>query len=62
MRLKDYLRLEREKPENFAERVGVTIHAVRKWSRGERVPRPATIKKIYQITKGAITSADWLGA
>lgn len=61
MLLKDYLRLERERPEDFASRVGVTIHAVRKWCRRERMPRPATIKKIQQITKGAVTPNDWLG-
>lgn len=61
MQLKDYLKLERESPWDFAKRLGVTIHAVRKWCRRERVPRPHTIKKIQQITKGAVTPNDWMG-
>lgn len=60
MQLRDYLRLERESPHRFAERTGVTIHAIRKWVRRERVPRPATIVKIETATKGAVTANDWL--
>jgi DNA-binding transcriptional regulator YdaS (Cro superfamily) len=60
MQLKDYLRLEEESALEFAGRVGVTIFAVRKWVRGERIPRPATIMKIKKATKGAVTPEDWM--
>jgi DNA-binding transcriptional regulator YdaS (Cro superfamily) len=60
MQLRDYLRLEKEKAESFSVRVGVTVFAVRKWVRGERVPRPATIMKIKKATKGKVTAEDWM--
>jgi DNA-binding transcriptional regulator YiaG len=60
MQLKDYLRLERESAKDFAKRAGVTVHAVRKWIRKERMPRPHKIVKIKLVTKGAVTESDWL--
>jgi DNA-binding transcriptional regulator YdaS (Cro superfamily) len=60
MQLKDYLRLEEETAESFGYRVGVSIYAVRKWVRSERIPRPATIMRIKRATKGAVTAEDWM--
>lgn len=60
MQLRDYLRLEGEQPFDFAQRTGVTIHAVRKWIDRTRTPRPSTILKIQEVTKGAVTANDWL--
>jgi len=60
MQLKDYLELEQETAEQFAARVEVTKFAVRKWVRGERIPRPSTIVRIKKATKGAVTAEDWM--
>lgn len=63
MKLRDYLRVGDEKTaREFARKAGVSIHAVRKWVRDERVPRPRTIMKIKKITKGAVTPEDWMMA
>lgn len=35
-------------------------YAVRKWKYGERRPRPHTILRIQEITKGAVTLQDFL--
>jgi hypothetical protein len=43
-----------------ARAFGVSIFAVKKWLRGERVPRPKTQTKIKRITKGSVTAEDWL--
>lgn len=60
MQLRDYLQLEGETARQFSKRIGVTIHAIRKWVRGERVPRPRTMVKIRKLTKGAVTPDDWM--
>ena len=38
----------------------VSTHAVIKWLRKERIPRPQTQKKIKKITRGAVTPMDWI--
>lgn len=38
----------------------VSIFAVRKWLRGERIPRPAIQRKIKKITRGDVTPSDWI--
>ena len=43
-----------------ARAFGVSIHAVRKWLRGERIPRTAMQSKIRKITKGQVDGSDWL--
>lgn len=37
-----------------------SIHAVRKWLRGDRTPRPATQAKIKKLTDGLVTGDDWI--
>ena len=60
MQLKRYLSKSGEDPGVFSEKVGVTIYAMRKWLRGERIPRPETIMKIKKATDGLVTAEDWI--
>lgn len=60
MRLQEYLKEHGEKPLEFAERIGVSIHAIRKWISKERIPRPETQALINKITKGVVTPNDWV--
>lgn len=44
----------------FAEKVGnVSISGVIKWLRGERLPRPRQMQRIFEITQGRVTADDF---
>jgi transcriptional regulator with XRE-family HTH domain len=45
----------------LAAQVGVGREAVRKWVRGERIPRPKQMRRIARITKGKVGPADFYG-
>lgn len=60
MRLKTYLRLNGLTQKQFAENVGSTYWAVRKWCYGERMPRPAQLRKINSATNGQVTANDFM--
>ena len=44
-----------------AEVFGVTVFAVKKWLRGDRIPRDNMKIKIKKVTKGLVTGDDWIG-
>ena len=59
MRLADYIK----KPEQraaFASALGVTVEAVRYWEKGERTPRPGTMRRIMDLTDGDVTPMDFM--
>jgi len=39
---------------------GCQESAVRKWRTGARIPRRKSLKRILEITEGAVTPADFL--
>ena len=43
-----------------AKTFGVSVHAVKKWLRGDRIPRDKMKAKIARLTKGAISGNDWV--
>ena len=43
-----------------ARAFGVSIYAVKKWLRGERIPRDAMKAKIKKVTKNGVTGDDWV--
>ena len=45
----------------FAEEVGVSIFAVRKWLSGERIPRDRTKLRISKVTGDTIKVQDSIG-
>lgn len=41
-----------------AKRLGVTVHAVRVWTRGDGNPKIETIRKILKLAKGKLSYTD----
>ena len=39
---------------------GCQESAVRKWRTGARIPRPKYLRRIMEITEGAVTPADFI--
>jgi DNA-binding transcriptional regulator YiaG len=61
MRLQPYLDLKNLSHADFGKLVGASEFGVRKWARGERTPRPEAIRKIQEVTAGAVSAADFFG-
>lgn len=61
MTLNEYLSQNRIPLAVFAKSIGCTTEAVRLWSRGQRMPRPAMVEKIEAATHRAVRPADWYG-
>ena len=59
--LRKYLAKSESSMEGFAEEVGVSIFAVRKWLSGERVPRDRTKLRIAKATGDLVKVQDWIG-
>lgn len=65
MTLQDWLKAEKLSHEQFAAKIRiagkpVSVQAVGKWARGERLPRPKAMSAIESATEGAVTWADML--
>lgn len=60
MQLRDYLSEKRLTARQFGVAVGHSEAGVRKWLRGERVPRRETLKKIAALTGDLVTATDFL--
>lgn len=59
MTLGEYLTNNAISAATFAASVGCSSEAVRLWSKGLRVPRSESIRKISELTHGAVRPADW---
>ena len=46
----------------FAHQIGVKPEAVRRYLRGERIPRPYVMARIVKVTEGHVTPSDFYGA
>lgn len=60
MNLRDYLSQHKITARQFGLSVDHSEAGVRKWLRGERVPRRATLKRIAAITGDAVQATDFL--
>lgn len=61
MKLKTYIEAHRLSYETAAALIGnVSRSAVIKWCRGERVPHPDQLRRIYAVTDGAVTPNDFV--
>lgn len=58
--LSTWMKKEEKDILQVAETFGVSIHAVKKWLRGDRSPRDKMKAKIAKLTKGAVTANDWV--
>ena len=61
MKLREYLDDRKFSADAFGGIVGVSGHAVLKWIRGERVPRPEIMEKIVKATRGTVQPNDFYG-
>lgn len=59
MQLLKYIESKKMTLAEFGKLVGASEFGVRKWVRGERTPRPDAIRKIQEVTKGAVRPADF---
>lgn len=60
MKLAAYLEINGLTQALFAESIGVSVFAVGKYVRGERVPRPRILARIRAQTGGEVTANDFL--
>ena len=61
MTLSSYMALRSLKDRDMATIIGgCQESAVRKWRTGARIPRRKSLKRILEITEGAVTPADFL--
>ena len=61
MTLKDWLSREDMTPPQFAERIGRSAEAVRRYVAGERIPDRETMPVIVEQTAGEVTPNDFFG-
>lgn len=59
MRLAQYLKVHNITEVAFAQLVGASAFGVRKWVRRERTPRKGAMRKIQEVTGGAVTASDF---
>lgn len=60
MKLAAYLDETKTTYAAFAERIGVSVFAVGKYVRGQRMPRPQIMSRIKAATSGHVTADDFL--
>lgn len=58
MKLRDYLELTKQKPSDFATKMGVAHNTVLRWLSKSRTPTPAQMRAIYEATSGVVTPND----
>ena len=59
MTLVNYLRKKRLTQQQFADMLGVAQSLVSDWTLGKRVPRPAMMSRIADLTGGRVKPADF---
>ena len=59
MDLKSWMDKKEMTIDETAKKIGVSIYAVKKWLRGERIPRPRMQFRIRKMTAGAVCAEDW---
>jgi transcriptional regulator with XRE-family HTH domain len=60
MTLKEYLDLSKSRQSDFVALTGFAPGTVSRWLSGDRVPSRSAIVRIQDVTKGAVTFADWM--
>jgi hypothetical protein len=60
MKLLQYLSDQKISDESFGGLVGASSHGVRKWKYGERIPRADQMRRIAEITCGAVQPNDFI--
>ena len=61
MKLAAYMSLHDLTDEEMASQIGeVSVSGLRKWLRDERTPRPDQMRRIDEVTGGAVTPNDFI--
>ena len=61
MQLRDYLAQDGVSRKAFADLIGVSSEAVRRYEAGLRTPRPDQLRAIVEATEGKVTLEDLIG-
>ena len=59
MKLSEYIKNKNLPYAEVAELLGVDPQAIYYWISGERIPKPENMRKIFEITGGAVTANDF---
>lgn len=59
MKLKEYLILKKQSIEDFSRELGLSYAAVRLYVNAGRVPTPKVMRRIVDITHGAVQPNDF---
>lgn len=62
MTLNEFMKLANLSDTDIARKLGCSEGAVKKWRYGERIPRRDQLRQIHDITNGAVTANDFVGA
>ena len=59
MKLSEWLHKNNTSAADFAESIDLSVQAAYKYIGGERIPRPEIMKRISEVTLGAVTPNDF---
>lgn len=59
MKIGEWLNLENVSMSKFAKDIGVSVQAVHRYARGERIPQNGTMQKIVERTSNQVTANDF---
>jgi len=59
MKIEHYIKSKNYSVEAFAKIVGVSAIAIYKYTKGERIPAPDIMAKIFTLTQGQVTANDF---
>lgn len=60
MTLHEYMNGQSITDADMAVKLGCSEGAVKKWRYRERTPRPDQLRRIFEITEGAVTANDFM--
>jgi len=61
MQLSDFIKSNSIPPRKFAATAGLSLDAVYKYMRGERMPNEEQMRMIFDATAGQVTANDFYG-
>ena len=62
MKLREYMQERGWKDADLAQRIGVSVQAANRYRRGLRIPSGKVMRRIAEVTGGAVTANDFYDA